>query len=274
MRPPADKAEIANRLGWLTKETGDTNAARRLLRAWPGRVVAAVGHDGPDRRDGHRVAHGHPVDRGPVPVRRLPARQAGRRRGRVLAAVDRHAAARQPGTGLLRASLAHLFFNMYALYLAGPIVERWYGAARFLLFYLLCAAGGSIASFVFGGEAPSVGASGAIFGLFGLLLAANRFHRPVDRQSRMLVRSARLPDPHQHRVRLRDPEHRQRRAPRRPCDGLWIGALWPPTRVQTVALAAGSAAGSTARSIATVRLVVPDPGDRRGRAGRRARRAR
>ena len=76
---------------------------------------------------------------------------------------------------------------MYALYLVGPIVERWYGGARFLLFYLLCAAGGSIASFVFGSDAPSVGASGAIFGLFGLLLAANWFHHPVDRQSRMLV---------------------------------------------------------------------------------------
>ena len=54
-------------------------------------------------------------------------------------------------------------------------------------FYLACAAAGSAASFVFGGDVPSVGASGAIFGLFGILLAAGRLHHPVDRQSRALV---------------------------------------------------------------------------------------
>ena len=69
----------------------------------------------------------------------------------------------------------------------GRIVERWYGSLRFLVFYLACAAAGSIGSFVFGGDVPSVGASGAIFGLFGLLLAAGRVHHPVDRQSRALV---------------------------------------------------------------------------------------
>jgi hypothetical protein len=76
---------------------------------------------------------------------------------------------------------------MYALYLAGPIVERWYGRLRFLLFYLVLAAAGSTGSFVFGGDIPAVGASGAIFGLFGILLAAGRLHHPVDRQSRALV---------------------------------------------------------------------------------------
>ena len=94
--PAGDKAEIANRLGWLTKETGDTDAARRYFARGRGDDVDAVGDHGPHRRDGHRVAHGHPVDGGPVPLRRLPARQAGRGRGRVLAAVDRHAAPRQP----------------------------------------------------------------------------------------------------------------------------------------------------------------------------------
>ena len=88
---------------------------------------------------------------------------------------------------LLHGDLIHLAFNMYALWLAGPIVERWYGRARFLAFYLACAAGGSVASFVFGGDVPAVGASGAIFGLFGVLLAAGRLHHPVDRQSRALV---------------------------------------------------------------------------------------
>ncbi len=88
---------------------------------------------------------------------------------------------------LLHGDLIHLLFNMYALWLAGPIVERWYGRVRFLAFYLACAASGSVASFVFGGDIPAVGASGAIFGLFGILLAAGRLHNPVDRQSRALV---------------------------------------------------------------------------------------
>jgi rhomboid family protein len=67
-------------------------------------------------------------------------------------------------------------------------VEQLYGSRLFLGFYLLCAAAGSVASFVFGSDVPSVGASGAIFGLFGLLLAASRAHHPVlDRRGRSLV---------------------------------------------------------------------------------------
>ena len=69
--------------------------------------------------------------------------------------------------------LLHLLFNMYALYIVGPIVEQLYGARRFLLFYLLSAAGG---------------ASGAIFGLFGILFVASRAHNPaLDRRGRALV---------------------------------------------------------------------------------------
>ena len=77
---------------------------------------------------------------------------------------------------------------MYALYLAGPLVEQLYGSRLFLLFYVLCAAAGSVASFVFGDGSSSVGASGAIFGLFGILLAASRTHHPaLDRRGRALV---------------------------------------------------------------------------------------
>ena len=57
---------------------------------------------------------------------------------------------------LLHGDLLHLGFNMYALYLAGMIVERWYGSIRFVVFYLTCAAAGSTASFVFGGGDFSV----------------------------------------------------------------------------------------------------------------------
>jgi membrane associated rhomboid family serine protease len=72
--------------------------------------------------------------------------------------------------------LLHLFFNMYALYVVGPIVERYYGPWLMLLFYLVFAAAGSIASFVFASNQFSVGASGAIFGLIGLVFVAGRVH--------------------------------------------------------------------------------------------------
>jgi hypothetical protein len=77
---------------------------------------------------------------------------------------------------------------MYALYLAGALVERLYGARVFLLVYVLAAAAGSVGSYLFGGDVPSVGASGAIFGLFGCLLAASRIHHPVlDRRNQMIL---------------------------------------------------------------------------------------
>jgi rhomboid protease GluP len=79
----------------------------------------------------------------------------------------------------------HLLFNMYALWLAGSIAEQVYGTPRFIAFYLVCAAAGSIASFAFGAAPAAVGASGAVFGIFGLVFVANRLHMLVlDRRSR------------------------------------------------------------------------------------------
>ena len=140
-----------------------------------------------------------------------------------------------PEPGFFIASLGHLFFNMYALYLTGPIVERWYGAAPFFLFYLLCAAGGSIASFAFGGEVPSVGASGAIFGLFGLLLAANRFHHPIDRGSRMLVSQLGFLVVVNILFGFSIPNIDNAAHIGGLVTGLWIGTVWPPTQVETIA---------------------------------------
>lgn len=64
----------------------------------------------------------------------------------------------------------HLFFNSYALWLVGPQVEKIYGGPRFLLLYLLTGIGGVAASYWYHPDIPSAGASGAIFGLFGVLL--------------------------------------------------------------------------------------------------------
>jgi membrane associated rhomboid family serine protease len=71
-------------------------------------------------------------------------------------------------SAFLHAGLLHLMFNMFALAQIGPLLEQTLGRARFLTLYLLSALGGSVAGYVLSPPfQPSVGASGAIFGLFG-----------------------------------------------------------------------------------------------------------
>jgi membrane associated rhomboid family serine protease len=63
---------------------------------------------------------------------------------------------------------AHIIFNMWALLLVGPGLERLLGRMRFLAVYLLSALGGSVLFYVLANpNEPALGASGAIFGLFG-----------------------------------------------------------------------------------------------------------
>jgi membrane associated rhomboid family serine protease len=68
----------------------------------------------------------------------------------------------------LHGSPLHLAFNMIALYLFGPAAERALGSARFIAAYLTMAVAASTFVYVLNGP-PTVGASGAIFGLFGLV---------------------------------------------------------------------------------------------------------
>jgi len=71
--------------------------------------------------------------------------------------------------------LLHIAFNMYALYVLGPPLERHLGRVRFLTLYLLSALGGSVLVYLFSDVwAPTVGASGAIFGIFGATFVAYR----------------------------------------------------------------------------------------------------
>jgi rhomboid protease GluP len=67
----------------------------------------------------------------------------------------------------LHSGLTHLLFNAYALFVLGRDVEAFYGHKWFLAIYLLSGLGGSVAWYVLGDPIPSVGASGAIFGLIG-----------------------------------------------------------------------------------------------------------
>ncbi|CAB4873973.1 unannotated protein [freshwater metagenome] len=71
----------------------------------------------------------------------------------------------------MHGSIVHILFNMYVLYLFGPSLEQALGRARFITLYVLSAVGGSVVSLTFSASnTPSVGASGAIFGLMGATL--------------------------------------------------------------------------------------------------------
>jgi rhomboid protease GluP len=65
---------------------------------------------------------------------------------------------------LLHGSLLHIALNMYALFILGPGLERFYGHRRFLVLYLACGYTGNVLSFLLSANA-SIGASTAIFGL-------------------------------------------------------------------------------------------------------------
>lgn len=65
----------------------------------------------------------------------------------------------------------HLALNMWALWAQGPLVEKLYGSLRFAIVYLAAGVCGSLASFAWHPLVNSAGASGAIFGVYGALLA-------------------------------------------------------------------------------------------------------
>ncbi|MGI8929177.1 MAG: rhomboid family intramembrane serine protease [Candidatus Limnocylindrales bacterium] len=181
-RAPADEqAGIAARLGWLNKEMGNSSTAQRYFGRARGdslpfatwaviAVTSAIG----------LWAILAPGAAEPVVN---------------LFQLDKEAVRNGEYWRLLTVALVHdqrlpihLLFNMYALYIVGPLVEVLYGRVLFLTFYLLAAAGGSVASYLVFPN-PSVGASGAIFGLFGLLFAANYIHKPaLGRQAAGMTR--------------------------------------------------------------------------------------
>jgi rhomboid protease GluP len=70
----------------------------------------------------------------------------------------------------LHIGLMHIALNLYALYIVGTEVEMFYGPWRFLVIYLLSGLSGAIASYAFT-YGLSAGASTAVFGLIGTLVA-------------------------------------------------------------------------------------------------------
>lgn len=68
--------------------------------------------------------------------------------------------------------LFHILLNCYILYIYGPEVEQLYGTPTFLAMYLTAGLMGNAFSYVFGPfGVPSLGASGAVFGVVGILIA-------------------------------------------------------------------------------------------------------
>jgi len=176
--PEHDRPEIANRLGWLSKELGDVSAAGKYFARARGDmglsftvVLIAV-----------------------TVIVSLVASYGGPAGDELLdlLALNKHAVAagevwRLWTVTLVHGGFLHLAANMWALWIVGPFVEQLYGRWRFLAFYLVFALGGSLASF-WANPVTAVGASGAVFGLFGLLLAVERIHRPVvNRNTRQFM---------------------------------------------------------------------------------------
>ena len=186
--PAADKPEIANRLGWLAKETGNVRASRRYFARGRGSVLPIATY----AIIGLTAA---------ISVTAMIASPADSQLIYNFLSLDKEAIAAGQFWRIWTVTLVHggfeagfafalmhLGFNMYALYICGPLVEQIYGSIRMVGFYIVAAAGGTIATYAFGDARFGVGASGAIFGMFGVLFAASRLHLPmIDRRGRALL---------------------------------------------------------------------------------------
>jgi membrane associated rhomboid family serine protease len=84
--------------------------------------------------------------------------------------------------GFLHAGFLHLAFNMFALYVLGTMLEPAIGRLRFGLIYMVSLLAGSFGALLLEPNAPTVGASGAIFGLMGaaVVIMRNRGVNPME----------------------------------------------------------------------------------------------
>jgi membrane associated rhomboid family serine protease len=84
--------------------------------------------------------------------------------------------------GFLHAGFLHLAFNMFALYILGTLLEPAVGRLRFGLIYAVSLLAGSFGALLLEPDAPTVGASGAIFGLMGaaVVVMRNRGISPLE----------------------------------------------------------------------------------------------
>ena len=82
-------------------------------------------------------------------------------------------------SGFLHSGFLHLLFNMYILYILGTMLEPGIGRVRFAVIYFVSMLAGSFGALLLESTAPTVGASGAIFGLMGAAVVVMR-NRGID----------------------------------------------------------------------------------------------
>ncbi|WP_138429541.1 rhomboid family intramembrane serine protease [Fodinibius saliphilus] len=89
----------------------------------------------------------------------------------------------QPVTYMfLHGGMGHIFFNLFALWMFGQSIERFWGTRRFTIFYFLTGIGAGFFHMLVGGGGPTLGASGAVYGIllaFGMMFP--------DRQIMLLI---------------------------------------------------------------------------------------
>jgi len=86
-------------------------------------------------------------------------------------------------SGFLHYGILHLAFNMYALWILGAMLEKTVGRVQLGVVYFVAMLGGSLGALIVSPNALTVGASGAIFGLMGAVLALGRSRGISIRQS-------------------------------------------------------------------------------------------
>ncbi|HEX2193687.1 MAG TPA: rhomboid family intramembrane serine protease [Candidatus Limnocylindria bacterium] len=188
--PAHERGAIANRIAWLLKETGHDFAARRQFNrargayaAFPAYVTWAI------------VAINVLVFVADAALTSFASLDLMSFGGPLveLGAVNGHLVAqgewwRIVTSAFLHLGLLHLAFNMYALWLFGPVIEQLYGHLEFLTLYMLCAIGGSVLTILLQPDSAAAGASGAIFGLFGLaFVVSRRRHLLLGPQARAIL---------------------------------------------------------------------------------------
>jgi membrane associated rhomboid family serine protease len=190
--PPGERGAIASRIAWLLKETGHDFEARRQFNRARGAyathvpvvtwtiiaICAAVFGVDALLSGGSLLSGGLMGSVGPVGESQLL-------NGILVANGEWW---RMITSTFVHLGLIHLGFNMYVLYLYGPVVERMYGSLEYGLIYLLCGAGGRILTILWDPTQFAAGASGAIFGIIGLLFAVSRRHHAVlGREARSMM---------------------------------------------------------------------------------------
>lgn len=83
----------------------------------------------------------------------------------------------------IHGGIMHLVMNLFGIFLTGMFLEEILGRKNMILYFVIAGIAGSISSILWHDNTVSIGASGAIFGFFGLLLAFNIFKIiPKDQQ--------------------------------------------------------------------------------------------